>query len=351
MKKNLGKIVRNSVSAGAIALFAAAMLGVPAFGGPGQDPRSQGRNPARTSPARGPQQPARTPARTPTPDPAGPRVVVPAVVVAPAPKRVYLIDDLKLAMYAEPLDLARIELILRTGIVPDVECMTFAVRMNSPKLLELFLLAGGDPNALFSPGMPLLGVCHYANGDIACAKLLIDFGARTEFSAGFAGGRPAPYRAYLETRRANELLAYIRASEARPHRTPGFAAVAAAADAADAADDAADAADDADDAAKKADKAAKKADKAAKKADKAAKKADKAAKKAAKAERLAKEAEEAAAAAAAAKAAADAAAEEAEEAEEEADEAEEAEGADEADEKAAAAESADAADEADDEEE
>ena len=212
MKNLFGKFSKTRAAMLAFALLAAATAGVPAFAAPGgPNPRERERTPAR---------------RSPTPAPATPHhgarvIVTPRPVVVPA--RDYLLDDLKIAMYAEVIDLAEIELILRSGIVPDSECMIFAVRNNRADLLELFLLAGGDPNAPFAPGMPLLGAAHCVNGDTACAKLLIDFGARTEFVAGFADGRCA-FGLHLRSRGATELIAYIRGVPERPHRKAGFPA-------------------------------------------------------------------------------------------------------------------------------
>lgn len=124
-------------------------------------------------------------------------------------KKTFSEDDLKGVLATRNPDISQVKKILASGVKPTDELMYSAVRKNNAELLNAFLEAGGNADAEYN-GTPVIFSCNY-RGDISCAKLLVDYGANTNFTVAISG-RTA-YLDYLRNRRATELLDYIQKSK------------------------------------------------------------------------------------------------------------------------------------------
>lgn len=120
-------------------------------------------------------------------------------------------EDLNVVLRGQDVDLALVKKILSGGVKPNEEIMYLAVKKNDAELLRVLLEAGGNADAEYR-GTPILFSCPY-RGDISCAKVLIDYGANTNFTVPISGR--TSYHVYLKNRRAAELLNYIESASAR----------------------------------------------------------------------------------------------------------------------------------------
>lgn len=127
-------------------------------------------------------------------------------------KKSFTGDDLKSLLFEGNPNPSQIRKILASGVNPTDELMYVAVRTENAEILSAFLEAGGNPNARYQ-NTPIIFYTNYS-GDISCAKLLIDYGASTDFAVRISG-RTA-YRDYLKNRNATELLEYIKTAGTRP---------------------------------------------------------------------------------------------------------------------------------------
>lgn len=129
-------------------------------------------------------------------------------------KKSFTAEDLKTALLGQNTDIKQVRKILDFGVTPSSDLMYLAVRKGDAQILEAFLEAGGNANAQYDT-VPIIFYTNYS-GDISCAKLLVDYGADTNFTVRISG-RTA-YRTYLKNRNATELLKYIESAGTRPKK-------------------------------------------------------------------------------------------------------------------------------------
>lgn len=153
------------------------------------------------------------PARKPRPQPAAPQPAAKQPAAKrPAPSR----GNAKpaagapatpeaLAAAVASANVAETKRILAVGVKPSDDVMYAAVRKNNADVLAALLAHGGNANARHGE-TPILFYCPY-RGNIACAKLLVDAGADTNFTVRVSG--TMTYRTFLKNRKGTELLAYI----------------------------------------------------------------------------------------------------------------------------------------------
>lgn len=110
-----------------------------------------------------------------------------------------------LAAAVASANVAETKRILAAGVKPSDDVMYVAVRKNNADVLAALLAHGGNANARHGE-TPILFYCPY-RGNIACAKLLVDAGADTNFTVRVSG--TMTYRTFLKNRKGTELLAYI----------------------------------------------------------------------------------------------------------------------------------------------
>lgn len=129
-------------------------------------------------------------------------------------KKSFTAEDLKNALSERNTDIKQVRKMLDFGLKPDDDLMYLAVCKGDVQILEAFLEAGGNANAQYK-SVPIIFYTDY-RGNISCAKLLVDYGADTNFTVRISG-RTA-YRTYLKNRNATELLKYIESAGTRPRK-------------------------------------------------------------------------------------------------------------------------------------
>lgn len=124
-------------------------------------------------------------------------------------------EDLRNEMNAKRLSASNIERILKSGVRPTDDMLFAAVGADDAEVLDLLIRAGGNVNAVHPSKGPLIYRCPF-RGDISCAKLLVDYGADTNFTLRISGR--TSYLSYLKSRKADELVSYIESAKSRPKK-------------------------------------------------------------------------------------------------------------------------------------